>query len=40
MTNQKGWTLVELVAAIWALIVLAFAGACIYVAWHFISKLW
>lgn len=28
------------IASLWTVLVLAFFGGCIYVAWHFIAKYW
>jgi hypothetical protein len=40
MKNQKGYTVVELVAALGLLACFVLGCAGLYVAWHFIPKLW
>jgi len=38
--RYSGLTLVELMAAVWAIILLVFAAGVVWVAIHFISKFW
>jgi len=38
--NQKGFTLVELIAVIWVLFMLSMLGGFIYAVCHFAAKFW
>jgi type II secretory pathway pseudopilin PulG len=40
MKKEKAYTLVELMVAIMLLAAIPIIGILIWVAWHFISKLW
>lgn len=40
MKNQKGYTILEVIIALAFIISVALCGGAIYVAWHFIAKMW
>lgn len=40
MKKQQGFTLPELLIAMWVVFVVSIAGGLIYAAVHFISKFW
>lgn len=38
--NQLGFTVVELMVALWALVVVSLVGGVIYLVCHFAAKFW
>lgn len=40
INNQKGFTVLELMAVVWVLFILGLIGTAIYVAHHFLMKWW